>query len=267
MTGVVTATKPFLFFGRSLPSVGLRGLLGFLACGVLGTLGCGAQDQLTALREDFERLKVQSHIGWKTALCSRDARLLLAAVQQECDSGGCDLEIPKESVISTQVCKLDRNRRERFLEILKDQDSATFYLFSNSSALTKEGRDRLKELVLQTKPLPTTRFLVVSRPWAKESEKQRYARQRGQVVVEEIASLLTNHFKQDTMSREGYEPGSVIKKRRTLLWVYEFPLRPTQTARAMAQPIPSKPFFGPSSGASEAAPDDERGVWVFRVDC
>ena len=121
--------------------------------------------------------------------------------------------------------------------------------------------------MLQTKPLPTTRFLVVSRPWAKESEKQRYARQRGQVVVEEIASLLTNHFKQDPMSREGYEPGSVIKKRRTLLWVYEFPLRPTQTARAMAQPIPSKPFFGPSSGASEAAPDDERGVWVFRVDC
>ena len=90
MTSVVTATKPFLFLGRSLPSVGRCGFLGFLVCGLLGTLGCGTQDQLTALREDFERLKVQSHIGWKTALCSRDARLLLAAVQQECDSGGCD---------------------------------------------------------------------------------------------------------------------------------------------------------------------------------
>lgn len=43
-------------------------------------------------------------------------------------------------MISTQVCKLDRNRREKFLEILKEQDSATFYLFSNSSALTKEGQ-------------------------------------------------------------------------------------------------------------------------------
>lgn len=252
---------------RTYKTNGLR-RVGLGAVLSVAILGCGpGQNQFDALQKEVNLLKLQSRLGWQTALCSRDARLLLSAVQQECESGGCDLEIPKESVISTQVCKLDPKRRERFLEILKEQDQNTFYLYSNSSELSKESRDKLRELVLQTKPLPTTRFLVVTRPWAKESDKQKNARHRGQVVVGEIVKLLGNYFKQDPTSTESKEPESVIRTRRTLLWVYEFPLRPTQAARASIQVPDKKPFMNWTNAVIDAPADDERGVSVFRVDC
>lgn len=236
----------------------------------LGTLGAcvdmqAVHDDVTRLSNDVALLQERSRVGWRTALCTRDARLLLNAVQQECDNGQCDLENPPQDVLHVQVCKRDPKRRERFLEILSQQEREIFYLYSNSKALSVESRERLRELVLEAKPLPTTRFLVVARPWEREPEKRKHAEQRGRVVQNEILNLLLAHFKTDTLTTEGQEPASVIRKRRTLLWTYEFPLRPGMKTRPVA--MPQKPFENWTTPNTDAPEDDERAVWVFRVDC
>lgn len=229
----------------------------------LGSLAACVDTQV--LTDDITRLRDQSRIGWRTSLCTRDARLLLSAVQQECDNGQCDLENPSQDVLHVQVCKRDPKRRERFLEILNRQEREVFYLYSNSKALSVESRERLRELVLEAVPLPTTRFLIVTRPWEREPDKRKYAEQRGRVVQNEILSLLLPHFQKDPLSTEGKEPPSVVRKRRTLLWTYEFPLRSGMRTRNTQ--MQSKPFENAASPNIDAPEEDERAVWVFRVDC
>jgi len=225
------------------------------------------RDEVDLLKKEVETLRENSKTGWRTALCSRDARLLLAAVQQECESGQCDLENPPQNVLHVQVCNRDPKRRERFLEILSRQEREVFYLYSNSKELSPESRDRLRELVLEAKLLPTTRFLVVTRPWEREPDKRKYAELRGRVVQNEILNLLIAHFKTDPASVEGHAPVSVLRKQRTLLWNYDFPLKPgTRTRQAGTPPMP-KAFENWTNANTDAPPDDERAVWVFRVDC
>lgn len=243
--------------------------LSFALVAALGILGACVDTQVLSddvgrLNKDVASLQEQSRMGWRTAMCSRDARLLLSAVQQECDNGQCDLENPPQDVLHVQVCKRDPKRRERFLEILGHQEHETFYLYSNSKGLSVESRERLRELVLEAKPLPTTRFLVVTRPWEREPDKRKHAEQRGRVVQNEILNMLINYFKTDKLSAEGGEPPTVIRKRRTLLWTYEFPLRPGMRTRAA--PMQQKPFENGTPNI-DAPEDDERAVWVFRVDC
>ncbi|MFO0576899.1 MAG: hypothetical protein U1A78_23090 [Polyangia bacterium] len=243
-----------------------------LGAGLLFTAGSCAEvqaltDEVARLKNDVEWLREKSKLGWRTALCSRDARLLLSAVQQECEHGQCDLESPPQEVLHVQVCKLDPKRRERFLEILSQQERETFYLYSNTKELSVESRERLRDLVLETKPLPTTRFLVVTRPWEREPDKRKHAEQRGRVVQNEILNLLIPYFKTDPMTKEGAEPVSTIRKRRTLLWTYEFPLRPGMRTRPGVMPPPQKAYENWTNVNADAPPDDERAVWVFRVDC
>lgn len=225
------------------------------------------RDEVDLLKKEVETLRENSKIGWRTALCSRDARLLLAAVQQECESGQCDLENPPQNVLHVQVCNRDPKRRERFLDILSRQEKETFYLYSNSKELSPESRDRLRELVLEAKLLPTTRFLVVTRPWEREPEKRKYAELRGRIVQNEILNLLMSHFKADPTSVDGHAPVSTLRKRRTLLWNYDFPLKPGTRTRTAGPPPMQKAFENWTNANTDAPPDDERAVWVFRVDC
>lgn len=243
-----------------------------LLTGLLGTISCvevqNLRDELAIMQQDVTRLRDQSKLGWRTTLCSRDARLLLAAVQKECESGACDLEIPPQSVVQMSVCHRDPKRRERFLDILSHQEKEVFYLYSNTKELSQESRDRLRELVTEAKPLPTTRFLVVSRPWDREPEKRKHAEERGQIVIRSILQLLAENFKSDQAATESTAPISVLRKTRTLLWVYEFPLKPWMRTKTLPQSLVlSKPFENWTNANSDAPVDDERGVWVFRVDC
>lgn len=261
---------------KTFPLMRYRQLL--LTASLMGLGSCGGE-AVELLRKDVQTLKLelttlraQSKLGWKTALCSRDARLLLAAVQAECESGTCDLDIPPQNLVHLHVCNRDPKRRERFLDILSRQEREVFYLYSNSRELSQESNNRLKELVVEAKPLPTTRFLVVSRPWDREPDKRKHAESRGQVVQKEILSLLSAHFKSDPTSPEAKEPESAIRKRRTLLWVYEFPLIPPSKGKVQGPNLPPllKPYDGPTSPTTlpaDASANDERGVWVFRVDC
>lgn len=226
------------------------------------------RDEIATLQQSNATLQTQVKDGWHTALCTRDARLLLSAVQKECESGMCDLDIPQQDTIHMHVCNRDPRRRERFLDILTRQDREIFYLYSNSKELSKESQDRLRELVLEAPPLPTTRFLVVSRPWEREPDKRKNAEQRGQLVVKSILGLLSEHFRADPNDAEGRAPISILRKKRTLLWVYEFPLKPgTKTKPIAPNLVAQKPFENWTSPNIDAPADDERAVWVFRVDC
>jgi len=227
-----------------------------------------------ALTTRLERLEAHSRSGWRQALCSRDARLLLKAVQRECENGTCDMENPPSDVIIAQVCSLDPKRRERFLEILADQEREVFYLYSNSKSLSEESRKRLNSLVMGIPPLPTTRFLIVTRPWDREPDKRGHAERRGRVVQNAILEILSQHQRgessqDDTKMFE--ETMSQLRLQRTLLWTYAFPLRSgmkTRPAGPNTQPSPGKAFesWG-SSTNTDAPPDDERSIWVFRLDC
>lgn len=252
----MNATRPFFALWGAL-------LLFCGSCAELQTL----REDVTLLQAELNSLGQQTKLGWRTALCSRDARLLLAAVQQECNGQQCDMESPPQDVLHTQVCKLDPKRRERFLDILNRQESEIFYLYSNNKGLSPESQTRLHELVLEASPLPTTRFLVVTRPWEREPDRRKYAEARGRVVQNAILNMLIAHFQSDPTSKEGKEPAVVIRRRRTLLWTYEFPLRSVGRARSLMMPSPQKPFENLMSTSTDAPADDERAVWVFRVDC
>lgn len=255
--------KEHFFNGASRAAL-IAGLLGMVSCFEVQSL----REEVATMQQEVTRLRDQSKLGWRTTLCSRDARLLLAAVQKECESGACDLEIPPQSVVQMSVCHRDPKRRERFLDILAHQEKEVFYLFSNTKELSQESSTRLRELVLEAKPLPTTRFLVVSRPWDREPEKRKYAEQRGQIVIRSILQLLAENSKTEPDSAESKTPISILRKNRTLLWVYEFPLKPWMRARSIPQSLMlSKPYENWTNANSDAPVDDERGVWVFRVDC
>lgn len=232
------------------------------------------RQQLAEQTRKLEQWQDYSRLGWSQSLCSRDARLLMAAVQRECENGTCDLENPPPDVITAQVCSLDPKRRERFLEILAEQQREIFYLYSNTKSLSDESRKRLHALVMGVRPLPTTRFLIVTRPWDREADKRGHAERRGRVVQNAILEILLQYQKAEVSQSEGRIREvsiSELRKQRTLLWTYAFPLRPGMKTRPSGPntlPAPGKPFDAWSAATNtDAPPDDERSIWVFRLDC
>ena len=227
--------------------------------------GC-VSTELERLPAQTELLRKQVLLGWRNSLCSRDARLLLTAVQEECENESCDTF--RQEDIQKHVCSHDPKRRERFLEILQKQDREIFYLYSNSNVLSDDSRERLRSLTLDTPLLPTTRFLIVSRPWDKEADKRTQAERRGNVVRKELVQILLKSIRANKEEPESAIPDSLIKAKRSLLWVYEFPLNPLMRIRpASAAAQPKMKFENWGTPNVDASSDDERGVWVFRIDC
>lgn len=248
----------------------LAGAFVLMSCSEAAVL----RQQLDDTNRRLARLIEHSRAGWRQALCNRETRLLMSAVQRECENGSCDKENPSAEVISAQVCNLDPKRRERFLEILIEQEREVFYLYSNSKTLSDESRRRLTSLVLGNRPLPTTRFLVVTRPWDKEPDKYGHAERRGRVVQSTIVELLLGHYRGELSPEEQAQRGlsaTDVRRQRTLLWPYAFPLRANMKVRPATGgllPPAGKPFEAWANATNtDAPPDDERGVWVFRLDC
>jgi hypothetical protein len=238
----------------------------FLAtCGIgcaLLLAQCTPTEEIVALRKEVDELHKQSMVGWRTALCSREARILLAGVEPECwRTGACKVLDAKE--ITRRVCKLDPQRRERFLNTLREQPQEVFYLYSDSASLSDSSHKRLEDLIQDTPLLPTTRFLIVARPWDLEPDKEQNAQRRGAVVLREMVKLI-----QDVSAGVDASPSNIIQQ-RTLLWKYEFPLTvlTKRSTNPQAAARGARAHLTPGPKNVDAPAHDDYGVWVFRVDC
>lgn len=246
---------------RSAPLARRLAMLAATGLLLLG-LQCSPPDELISLRKELEDLRSLSMIGWRTSLCTREARILLEGVEPECmRHGSCKVLDQKE--ISRRVCKLDPQRKERFLNTLSDQAQEVFYLYSDSASLSDPSRKRLNDLVQDTPLLPTTRFLIVARPWDQEPDKEQNAQHRGMVVLREMVKLI------QAVSKEADASPTNIIERRTLLWKYEFPLTVLNKrySGGLSTLRGTRAHLNPGAHNIDAPMQNEYGVWVFRVDC